>query len=283
MIGLPIVLASSLGLAPAAEPAAEPAFALPSLAATAATLQEAEEEEAPDGLWHGNLNVGLSRTEGNADVENYSLDFRALRDFDQHRYTVEALWYMARDNNRPDAAPSFLQRRALGSVKYDQFFSPTSRKTYFWLNALAETNFAAGIDLRWTVGAGLGHQWRDDDVWRINTEVGLAHFDEEFDNGDRFDYLAARLAWDVWHQLTETVQFGHFAELFPSLDDKDDVYGRANTYVETKLTENMVARLTWILVYDNTPAQIPDPLNAANLIQAERTDNIYTLTVGWTF
>jgi putative salt-induced outer membrane protein YdiY len=271
MIDLPIVLGSAFA-APSFPAADEAASALAPLSAlTAAALLQEEEEEAPDGTWHGNVNIGLSKSEGNANVESYNLDARAVREFEEHRYTLDALWFFQRDKDGP--GNGILQRRALGSAKYDQFLS---EKMYFWGNVLAETNLRAILDLRWTVGGGIGYQWRDDDQVKFNTEAGLAYFNEEFDNGDKFDYLAARLAWDFWARVTETVVFGHIAELFPSLDDKDDVYGRANTYFEAQLSERMTARLSWVANYDNTPATVGGQT-------LKRLDSLYLLTVGWTF
>lgn len=276
MIALPFLLGPALAVPIAIEPGPDesvapgPALAPLSALASAALAQE-EEDDAPDGLWHGAVNAGLSAADGNAENENYFLDARGVREFENHRYTLEALWNFARDEGL--GGNGIQQRRALGSAKYDQFLDG---KTYFWLNTLLETNFRANLDLRWTVGGGLGYQWRDDEQWKINTEAGLAYFSEEFDNGDETDYLAARLAWDFWSQVTETVAFGHLGELFPSLDDKDDVYGRATTYLETQLSESMTARLSWLITYDNTPAVI----NGETL---ERIDNLYLVTVGWTF
>lgn len=274
MIVLPMMLGSALAAPAAPAPAADQGITPLSALATSALLQE--EEEAPDGLWHGNVNLGLSKSEGNANVESYSLDARGIREFEQHRYTLEALWLLSRDNDRGPNDRAFLQRRALGSAKYDQFMS---EKMYFWFNALAETNFRAALDLRWTTGGGIGYQWRDDDTWKINTEVGLAYFNEEFDNGDKFDYLAARLAWDLWTRISENLVFGHFGEAFPSLDDKDDFYGRASTYFESQLSERMTARLSWLLTFDNTPGEDPDNAPA----RLKRADNVYMLTIGWTF
>ncbi len=289
MIVLPIVLSSALVAPTLNAPVADDGL-LTLAALSPAVLQD--EEIPADGLWHGSVNLGLSKSEGNANIQNYSLDARGVREFDVHRYTLEALWYYSRDNDRPSLTPgasALIQRRALGSAKYDQFFS---EKTYFWVNGLAETNFAAAIDLRWTVGAGIGHQWRDDDQWKINTEIGLAYFDESFDAGSGItvidgngntrlvtetDYLAARAAWDIWTRINENVAFGHFGEIFPSLEDSKDVYGRATTYLEAKLSERMTARLSWLVNYDNTPADAP---GGGSL---KRVDNLYLLNVGWTF
>ncbi len=262
MILLPLILGTALA-APSVEAPAPAPSAIAPLSSIATALQ-ADGEEIEENVWHGSVNLGLSKAEGNTDLETYALAAKGTRVNGIHRYNLDALWYYAtQDNERT-------QRRALASAKYDQFMS---EKTYFWLNTLAETNEQANLDLRWTVGAGIGHQWRDDPEWKINTEVGLAYFNEEFDNGTEDDYLSARVAWDIWKRLSDTVVFGHFAEFFPSLEDAEDIYGRGDTYVETQLSASMTARLSWIATYDNTPAEQG----------IERLDNLYLLNVGWKF
>ncbi|MEM1450054.1 MAG: DUF481 domain-containing protein [Planctomycetota bacterium] len=269
MIVLPLVLGSALTApSPALSPPEQvlsPGARISAL--TAAVLQE-EEEYPADGRWHGSLDVGLSKSEGNADIETYAITGKAVREIDVHRYNIDALWYYAtQDGVRT-------QRRALLRGKYDQFFA---EKAFFYVQGLAETNEQALVDLRWTGGGGLGYQWRDDDYWKISTEAGLNYFDERFDNGDERSYTAVRVAWSVFAQITSTLSFGHDGEIYPSLDDKDDVYGLANTYFEAILSANMIARLSWLLTYDNTPTLGPD----GNRL--DRADNLYLLSVGWSF
>ncbi|QDV09015.1 hypothetical protein Poly30_45710 [Planctomycetes bacterium Poly30] len=268
MILLPLFLGSALAAANAEAPAPAALPAVASLSSLSALVHDEPAAEPEEGVWHGSINLGMSKAEGNADIETYALTGKAIRTVDIHRYTLDGLWYYATQNNVRT------QRRALGSAKYDQFFS---EKTYIWVNALGETNEQAAIDLRWSVSSGIGHQWRDDEEWKINTEVGLAYFNEKFDTGAKNDYLAARVAWDIWKRLTDTVVFGHFAELYPSLEDANDIYGRGETYVEAQLSARMTARLSWIAVYDNTPAEISPGVNL------KRLDNLYLLNIGWTF
>lgn len=269
-----IVLSAAYFVTGSSEPVVsvpEPKSApVPSLASA---VQDAEEGldavEDEKAAWTGSVNLGFSRSEGNADVENHSLDARAIREFEEHRYTLEGLWYISRDNDQG----GFLQRRALGSAKYDQFLSKT---VYAYVQGLAETNLRANLDLRWTVGVGIGKQWRDDEYWRISAEVGVSYFDETFDDDTDTDYIAARAAWDVWARVNETVEFGHLGEVFPSLEDIEDFYGRTTTYLQAQLSSSLTARLSWLLTFDNTPASV----GGSSL---ERADNVYLLTIGWVF
>ena len=232
------------------------------VSAPAQTTTAPPAESDSDG-WDGSLNVGASKTDGNTDVENYSVTVDAVKEVDIHRYNFFGGWYYSTTEGVRT------QRRAIGSIKYDQFFA---EKTYFWVNAFAETNEQALVDLRWSTGAGLGHQFRDDAEWKISGEAGLAYFNEEFEDGEETEYLAARVAWKSQFTVSETTTFNHSGELFPSLEDKQDVYGRTDTSFDVKLTEKMNARAQWLFTWDNTPAAGQD-----------RIDNLYLLSVGWLF
>jgi putative salt-induced outer membrane protein YdiY len=261
MILIPLVLGSGLAavaLVDAQGPIPGPSTVAPS---NAAPIQDPPAKDS-DG-WDGSFNFGASKTDGSTDVENYSLTLDAVKEIDIHRFNVFAGWYYTSTEDVRS------QRRAIGSVKYDQFFA---EKTYFWVNAFAETNEQALVDLRWSIGGGLGHQFRDDDEMKLSAEAGLAYFNEEFDDNTESDYLAARIAWKAQYTLSETATLNHTGELFPSLEDKEDVYGRADTSVDLKVNARMNARAQWILTWDNTPAA-----------GQERTENLYLLSVGWTF
>lgn len=265
MILTPLVLGTGLVVAALADDFAP----LPSLNASgaaalsaSAVVPQAPPEKDTDG-WDGTFNLGASKTDGNTAVANYSMTLDALKEVDIHRYNVFAGWYYTTTEGVRS------QRRAIGSFKYDQFFA---EKTYFWMNTFAETNEQALVDLRWSLGGGLGHQFRDDEEWKISGELGLAYFNERFDNGAEDEYLAARAAWKANFTVSETTTLNHTGELFPSLENSDDVYGRADTSVDMKLTERMNARASWLFTWDNTPAAGQD-----------RQDNLYLLSVGWTF
>jgi len=266
MIFIPLVLGSGLAaLATVDDYAPLPSPSTLSLSAapqTGPAQAPPEPIEGTDG-WTGSLNVGASKSSGNTDVENYSVTFEAVKEVDVNRYNFNAGWYYsATDNVRS-------QRRAIGAFKYDRFFA---EKTYFWGNAFAETNEEALVDLRWSAGGGLGHQFRDDDVWKINAEAGISYFDETFDDDTESEYVAARVAWKGEFAASETTTFQHSGELWPSLEDSEDVYGLADTSVDLKVTESMLARIQWLFTWDNTPAA-----------GQERVDNLYLLSVGWKF
>jgi putative salt-induced outer membrane protein len=266
MILIPLVLGSGLAaaanlddFAPLPSPSSLP---LSTALQGDPVLVPATHPEGTDG-WDGSFNVGASKSSGNTDVENYSVTFDAVKELDVNRYNLAGGWYYAATDNERS------QRRAIGSFKYDRFFA---EKTYFWGNAFAETNEEALVDLRWSAGAGLGHQFRDDDVWQINAEAGLAYFDEQFDDDTESEYLAARIAWKGSFVATETTTINHSGAIWPSLEEKDDVYALADTSADFKINASLLARIQWLFTWDNTPAA-----------GQERVDNLYLLSLGWKF
>ncbi|MEZ6015758.1 MAG: DUF481 domain-containing protein [Planctomycetota bacterium] len=274
MILIPLVLGSGLvaaTLTPEFAPLSSSATTALSTAAPVAQVSAPARPEADTDGWDGQFNVSASKTEGNTSFETYTVSVNAEQVVDIHRHNIDAVWLMSKDNQ---AASNRARRSVYGQYKYDQFFA---QKTYFWVNARAESDQPSDpaltkLDLRWTVGGGLGHQFRDDAEWKINAEAGLAYFKEKYDGGLEQDYLAARVAWDVLFHASETTSLGHTGELYPSLETSDDMYGRADTFVDVKLSERMNARAQWILTWDNTPAP-----------GRERSDNLYLLSIGWTF
>ena len=82
------------------------------------------------------------------------------------------------------------------------------------------------------------------------------------------------LAWPTVPTGTtpSVLQIGQFTEIFPSLDESDDINGRMDTRAIYQMTEDMIAQFQWVWDWDNTPAAGRD-----------RSDNLFLVTVGWIF
>ena len=258
---LPLLLTASG--APGAD---APLPAEPAVAPLAQDEEEVPEEEKRG--WEGSITAGAIIQTGNTETNNITATGNAIWHGDSKRFTANALW------NYQDDRTGVIQRKLYGDAQYDHFLT---EKLYGYGKASADNDFQANLDLRWTAGAGAGYQFRDDDDWKLAGELGLAYVDENFaddmtvpdpDNS----YLAARIGYNWEYLGNEYFVAGQTAEIFPSLENGDDVYSRADTYAKTNLTESIFLKLQWIWTYDNTPV----PGN-------ERSDHIYALTVGWSF
>ena len=80
------------------------------------------------------------------------------------------------------------------------------------------------------------------------------------------------MAYDLSRQLTKTTKLEQTSAWFPSLEDEEDIYGRADTRIRMDVTDKMFAQISYVFQYDNTPAD-----------DAERVDHRVTVGVGWSF
>jgi putative salt-induced outer membrane protein YdiY len=242
-----------------------------------ANLSQINPPEVPRPKWTGSLTLGGSVVTGNTERRSIAASFDAVRRSEDDRITVDALWNYAEDKRRDDPATpanesgwTLSDRRAGAGLKYDHFID----KEWYWLvssRVLGDT--LADIELRFTAGAGLGYQVIETDTENLLFEAGLSYFSENYrSNTPTLDYMAARLSYKYSRDLSKTLKLVHGVEAYPSLERAQDVYFTMVTKLQAKVTETMIAQLSWEWDYDNTPAPGHD-----------RSDNRVLLSVGWTF
>jgi putative salt-induced outer membrane protein YdiY len=235
--------------------------------APAPVIPSLQEEEAIMNKWTGAVSFGGSISEGNTDSRSASAVADAQYRREKDRTTLGLTWNYLQD--KATGNWNVTQRRTYGRAQYDYFFNP---KTYGLAQLSAESDKFSLLDLRTTYGLGVGHQFREDDTLKINAEVGLAWVDEDFKVGTDSSYVAARGAYNIDYVINPKWNLLHRGEIFPSLEDSDDVYARLDTRLKITLTEKMFAQLQWLFDWDNTPAT-----------GAQRDDNRYLATLGWSF
>jgi len=214
--------------------------------------------------WTGSVALGASYSDGNTDRRSASATIDTEKRREKDRITLGFLWKYA-DEDRV-----LTDRMTQARAKYDYFFS---KKMYGLAQVSAENSYSAALDLRLTAGVGLGYQFAESETWKLGGEVGLSYVDENFvGTVDDEQYPAARAAynWD-WKPNTK-YNASQAAEIFPSLEDSDDVNARVDTKGRVNLTDKMFAQLQWLYQWDNTPAT-----------GKVRTDNMVMLGVGWSF
>jgi putative salt-induced outer membrane protein YdiY len=235
-----------------------------------------EDPPPPDLGWSGSITVGGLVTTGNSETRqgNASADAEYRREKD--RWSFGFLWLYSDNRNTPTNTWELTDRKTSGKAKYDYFFT---KKTYGLVNALCESDWQANIDLRSTLGVGIGHQFVETEKTKFGAEIGVAEVIEDRDatflppntesvTEGQSGRVATKLGWDP----TERFGLAHSLECYVSFEDASDVFGRSDLALKVTLTENMIAQAQWVFDYDNTPA-----------LGKERVDNRYLLTVGWKF
>ena len=227
--------------------------------------------EKPAPAWTGSVNLSGLWAEGNTDRRAVGLSMQAVRRAEIDRISVDAAWDYGQDKDQATGEWNLTQRRAGAGLKYDYFLS---EKWYTLATARVLGDTLAGIDMRFTAGLGLGYTWIESEDVTFLTELGLSYFNESYRQPGvaSVDYLAARAAYNYRRQLSKDTRLLHGVEAFPSLEESDDIYLQAKTEIVTSLTDSMIASVSHVLDYDNTPAP-----------GRNRVDNRILLTVGWSF
>ena len=228
-----------------------------------------EDPPPPKLGWSGNVTVGATYTDGNSNTKLLAFSADAERRGEHDRVTMKAFRNYATQKDSTGTSQTTQDNGGLNG-EYDYF---ATKKLYYLGGAGAEFDREASLDLRWWAGPGAGYQFREDEKLKVNGEVGVTYFSEDYTTaGADQDYIAARVAYHVAWQATKDTSLEHGTEAFPSLEDKDDFYAKVDTRLKTNLTEKMFASLEWVWDYDNTPAA-----------GKERSDHRVILGLGWSF
>ncbi|MDF1800778.1 MAG: DUF481 domain-containing protein [Planctomycetota bacterium] len=260
-----MITALMIALAPATPELAPTAPLAPLDDALISIMQDAE--AAPQ--WTGSVAMSAITTSGNTEQESFNFDAGAVLRRDVDRFTWKSYLNYATDSS---SGTSTLTQRKMGtSLKYDYFVNE-AETTYLFANTGAEYDALADLDLRAKFGGGLGYQFWEKPESKLSGEVGVNYFIEDYEGGQSDEYAALRLAADSFEQLNEDLTWATSAEVYPSLENKDDVTAKLDTKLSLSLTETMFSSLQYVMDYDNTP-------NGAN----DRVDSRIVLALGWSF
>lgn len=255
------------------------------LAPSAAPQVENAEGTESDPAWAGSLTIGANYSSGNTETQSVAADAEATLERGRDTFSIGAYWNYAEYTDFTEAgAPTKLSARNWGANGQYDYFLNEARSTYAYASASFQGDSLAELDLRTIYGVGVGHQFLDEDDKAFSGEIGLSQVDEDFeDSASDTENLTVRLAYDLFWQVADTTAFRQKAQAFPSVEDSDDFYGRLETSLTMNVTESMIAKLTHVLDFDNTPAVFSDAGDIRAGQRAERVDQRFILSVGWTF
>jgi putative salt-induced outer membrane protein YdiY len=224
----------------------------------------------PPVEWTGSLTVGAAYLTGNTERRAIHSDFNAERRSDDDRISARGNWNYAEDKDQVTKDWELSERKASGNLKYDYF---VSQKAYLFATTGAETDTLANLKLRFTAGAGVGYQFVEEPDFKFGVEVGASYVMEDYRGTAQLnEFVAARVAYKLEKRLADWLKFEQLVELFPSLEETEDVFVKTDSRLVANLTESMIAQFKVTWDWDNTPAAGRD-----------RDDLGAFLTVGWSF
>jgi putative salt-induced outer membrane protein YdiY len=206
----------------------------------------------------GRVNLGASTTSGNTDSERLHAGAELRWRSRVNRYILDGEINEGED----DGERTVSNWRAGG--EYDYFFR---RKNFFYTRATLEHDEFKDIDLRSTLGAGLGYQIFDTDRVQLSVQGGLDYVNVERAVADDESYPAA--GWGVRYDqqlLGGKVELFHTQDGFWSLEEVEDVVLRTRTGLRVPLADGLDASAQINIDWDNGPAPGRESTDVATIL-----------------
>lgn len=211
----------------------------------------------------GRMDVGLSRSSGNSDNENYSAkgEFRARTP--ENRFTVRGEKILEKSEGDKTEDKTF------GSMKYDHFFG---EKWFLFGSASFEEDEIELLNLRTALSAGLGYQFFERDDLFLSVEAGPAYVNEDFDEDDDNDSMSMRWGIDYEYDILSWASIFHFQDGLFGLETSEDIVIRTRSGVRFPLGNGFSATAAASIDWDKSPAE-----------GADTTDKEYIFSLGYEF
>jgi opacity protein-like surface antigen len=214
--------------------------------------------------WTGLASFAFNIQRGNTDTDelDYKLEtkWRSKRD----RYTLKLNGEIDEANKQKNAD----NWRVIG--KYDYFLSD---HTYWGINAFAESDEFADLDLRWFIGPYIGREFFTDPLFEFSAEVGAAWVEEDFITAPDQEYPASN-----WSLNMSSNYLGGDSRLYLDqlgilrLDDLSDVIIKTSIGLAFPLLWNFEAAAEILWEYDS-----------GAVAGVEKLDETYMMRVGYTW
>jgi len=218
----------------------------------------------PKLRYKGNLTAGGSASTGNTDSRALHGAGRIEVRSEKQRVTVSA------KGNYAETDDSVTSRNASGSGKYDYFLS---EKLFAYGQTLLEQDRLQDLNLRSTLGGGLGYQFFDTSRLGLYAEAGASYVKEDYEYAENRGYASGR--WSVgltWQILPDRVNFFHLHEGYVSIEDAEDFYFRSEQGLQLPLIGSFYCNIQVDYDYKNRPAP-----------GKEKEDLRYMLGLGYSF
>lgn len=194
--------------------------------------------------WDKSASFGLTLTRGNSETLLATANFQADRKGSENELSFGGTATYGENSGTANA--QFLR----GFGQYNRLFND---KMFGYLRLDALHDDIADVNIRMTVGPGIGYYVLKDDVATLTLEAGGAYVYEE-QGGISDSYASIRLAERYTRKLNENANFWQSAEFLPQIDDFENFNLLVEVGIESKITDNLSLRAVLQDNYDNQPA-----------------------------
>lgn len=221
----------------------------------------------------GKLVAVGTKSEGNRNRQDWLVDVDAeLRHFD-YRHTV-GLKY---DSEAIDDDP--LREEYEAKYALDWFFSP---QTFWFADSEVRKDETRDIQIRYSVGSGIGYQFWDTAKTALSIETGFEYVNEELDSPSPDDdsaddtppsddeYVSWRLASSYRYLFPRSIAFFVRSDYLQSLNSGDEWELKSESGFSLPIALGISAEVVYEYDFDNTPSE-----------GLEKEDSMFRFGVGY--
>ena len=230
-----------------------------------AEVQAINPKDKPAVRITARANVGIIQESGNTDSDNLRLDGSFVARTEKSRFGVGG------EINREKSDDEYSVKNWLAYANYDYFIT---QKWYWYVGTLFENDEFADLDLRSTIGTGLGYQVFETETLNLSLSAGPAYVDENFILAEDNSYAAGQ-----WGINYDQYFFDKFLQLFHnqtgvvSLDSSSDWFIKTRQGVRFPLYKGLTGTVQYNYDYDHNPS--PDA--------KEKYDSKFMFLLGYSF
>ncbi len=208
-------------------------------------LESINEPEKEERKWTGNVNFGATHQSGNVERVTGSFGTEGALDLEKDKFAAKFLTLYAEDDG------NVTTRNTSGNVGFKHFFGS---KIYGTLNFDGYKDRFRNLNLRYSIGPGVGYQIWDETKKKLSFEAGITYFSDDLKTGDDKQYATARAASDFGYQITKFTRITNQFVIFPNLDSVGDYILRNEFGLKNNMGESWGLKLSHIFDYNNNPA-----------------------------
>lgn len=214
--------------------------------------------------YSGRANLGGVFNRGNSEDDALNLDAEFVARAPENRFTVAA-----EINEAESAGVTTTSNRYL-LTQYDAFLS---EKNYIFINAKAEQDKLADLNLRTSLGGGYGYQFFETDTAKMSTEYGLAYINEDYVIAPDEAFPSFNFGLDYERKLwNKRLVFFNNNDVSVSLEDSADALFKTKIGFRVPIVESVNVATQINVDYDNMPPP-----------GVEKTDSSLIFSVGYGF
>ncbi len=228
-----------------------------------ATARAAEEE--PKTGWFDTTELTYVFTSGNAEISTLGFKNDLTRLWDGAEFSLkiggiraESTTVGRRVVGTPDDFTLIEDKSTEATAenyylraRYDRNFT---EQLFWYAGGGWERNRFAGIDSRYSAGAGIGRTHFDNDARRFKTTYGVTFTRQEDLSGVDNEFAGLQFTWLYFRKLNQTTDYGNDLIVDYNLDQTDDWRADMDNWLAVNMTDHLALKLSLQLKYDNLPS-----------------------------